>query len=632
MSGIVGLFSRDGAFANSALLQDLTASLAFRGPDGQAIWVEGQAGLGHTRFLAASRSKDDRQPCMLDERLWITADIRLDYREELIGRLRERGRHRLDDPSDAELVLYAYDTWGDDCLQYLLGDFAFVLWDKPRRRLFGAVDHFRIKSLYYSQAPNGFVVSNTLECVRRHPAVSDRLNETALGDFLLFECYQDQSVTIYADVQRLPPAHYMTWEKGQVRVARYWSLPVENPDPASACDRLDQFDELLTQAVKDRLHGTGIGIFMSGGLDSPMLAAKAQSLLAASGSAEPLQAFTVVFDHLIPDQERYYSGLVTKALGIRQHIETGDEFELFAGVAGRDWRSPEPINFPRWEWYVRHLHRVAAISPVVFTGTDGEAPLSTSLPYHWARLLQSGRLGRFLRDSAWYMATQRRLPGVGVRSSLRRLFKAEPHKPVPPPLPAWLNPEFSKRVGLSDRWAAMSVSNSPVTPRGRAFRSLAAPHFGTIFDLFDAGWTGCPVELRHPLMDVRLLSFLLRLPAIPWCINKELFRRWLRPRLPPEVCRRPKTYLLEEPVRVKLQKQAVPLEKSVAFQTESCYYVNPRAIGSLRWDLHHSGYNVWLRPFSLDYWLKRRTEEESQYEPKRPEPDQRFQAASDEML
>jgi len=436
MSGIVGLVSRDDAVASRDLLQDLTRSLEFRGPDGPAHWTQGPAGLGHTRFLAACCSNTEHQPCALDQRLWITADIRLDDRDELIGRLRDRGCRQLEHSSDAELVMHAYDAWGDDCLRHLLGDFAFILWDKPRRRLFAAVDHFRVKLLYYSQVPDGLILSNTLECVRRHPAVSNRLNEIALGDFLLFEAYQDQNVTIYADVQRLPPAHFLTWENGKLRVARYWSLPEENPDPAPVGDRLEQFDHLLSRAVNDRLHSPGLGIFLSGGLDSPLVAAKAQELLTAAGLTEPMHAFTVVFDHLIPDEERYYSGLAAQSLGLRQHVEIGDDFDIFAGATGRDWMSPEPINFPRWEWYVRHMRKVAAVSPVVFTGTDGEAPLSTSLPFHWKTLVQTGRIGRLMRDSVWYLAARRRLPGVGVRSWLRRLFQGEPLQPEPPPLPA----------------------------------------------------------------------------------------------------------------------------------------------------------------------------------------------------
>src|SRR5258708_6781046 len=119
MSGIVGLFGRDGGNVDRPLLEALTASLEFRGPDGREIWAEGSAGLGHTRVLAASRSPDERQLCTLDDRLCIAADIRLDYRDELIAKINDQGRHCPGNLTDAELVLFAYDTWGDDCLGYL---------------------------------------------------------------------------------------------------------------------------------------------------------------------------------------------------------------------------------------------------------------------------------------------------------------------------------------------------------------------------------------------------------------------------------------------------------------------------------------------------------------------------------
>src|SRR5439155_22927928 len=102
----------------------------------------------------------------------------------------------------AQLILHAYHAWGEQCLDYLLGDFAFGVWDGPRRRLFCAVDHLGVRPFYYALVDGTFVFSNTLDAVGLHPAVSHRLNDTAVGAFLMFGFYQDRDVTVYADVQR----------------------------------------------------------------------------------------------------------------------------------------------------------------------------------------------------------------------------------------------------------------------------------------------------------------------------------------------------------------------------------------------------------------------------------------------
>ena len=112
----------------------------------------------------------------------------------------------------------------------------------------------------------------------------------------------------------------------------------------------------------------------------------------------------------------------------------------------------------------------------------------------------------------------------------------------PPSFPEWLNPEFCNRAGLRERWETFNIAYETSTPRGRPFWDYATPYVAQLFDVFDAGWTGVPVEFRHPLMDVRLVTFLLNLPAVPWCVQKELFRQLrLKSRVPPAVYRRPKT-------------------------------------------------------------------------------------------
>src|SRR5712692_2905652 len=207
MSGIVGILNLDGAPVDRLLLRQLTDSMAYRGPDAQYTWAEGPVGFGHAMLRTTTESMREKQPCSLDGQVWITADVRVDSRADLIRKLEARVRESLEDATDAALILHAYHAWGEDCVRHLLGDFAFAIWDGPRRRLFCARDHFGIKPFYYASAGKCLLFSNTLDCLREHPAVSDRLNDLAIADFLLFDSNRDPGATTFADIERIPPAH-----------------------------------------------------------------------------------------------------------------------------------------------------------------------------------------------------------------------------------------------------------------------------------------------------------------------------------------------------------------------------------------------------------------------------------------
>ena len=147
--------------------------LSFRGPYARDTWTSGPVGMGHTLLRVSRSSVNERQPFTLDGQFSIVADARLDSRSELRERLMAAGRDVRRVAFDAELILHAYALWGEDCVLHLRGDFSFAIWDAQRRTLFCARDHFGIRPFYYAEAEDYFVCSNTLDCVRLHPSVSD---------------------------------------------------------------------------------------------------------------------------------------------------------------------------------------------------------------------------------------------------------------------------------------------------------------------------------------------------------------------------------------------------------------------------------------------------------------------------
>src|ERR1700680_692421 len=284
MSGIVGIVQFDGLAVESKVLRKLTDFLVFRGPDAQQTWIKDNVGLAYTLFKTTEESERDSQPLTLDGKTWIVADARIDSRGELFAALKAAGEIDIV-PSgwtDAELILHAYRAWGLDCVEHLLGDFAFGIWDETRQRLFCARDHMGVKPFYYARLGSCVIFSNTLECIRQDPRISDKLNDLAIADFLLFGFNQDSATTSFAEIQRIPRAHTLTWSADGLSVRRYWSLPVDEPIfYKRADDYTDQFHDLLRKCVADRLRTRQVWVFMSGGLDSPTLAATARDLMQA---------------------------------------------------------------------------------------------------------------------------------------------------------------------------------------------------------------------------------------------------------------------------------------------------------------------------------------------------------------
>ena len=270
MSGIVGIYNRDGAPIERAILQSLVDFIAYRGPDAREIWIESSIGLGHTLLRTTKESFSDRQPAGFEDRYWITADARLDSRTDLLAVL-DLSMGGID-PSvpDSDLILRAYAKWGTACVEHLRGDFSFAIWDSCNKQLFCARDQFGIKPFYYASIGSIVIFSNTLDCIRRHPAVSGRLNDLAIADFLLFDMIREQGTTSFADIQRLPPAHTLVCRQDGISLRRYWVLPVSTPiRHKRPTECVEQFRELLDRVVADRLRTNNVGVLMSGGLDSP---------------------------------------------------------------------------------------------------------------------------------------------------------------------------------------------------------------------------------------------------------------------------------------------------------------------------------------------------------------------------
>jgi asparagine synthase (glutamine-hydrolysing) len=600
MSGIVAVLNTDGAPIDDELLARMTRSLAFRGPDRQGVRAMRHVGFGHA-WLNTSGATADPQPLTLDSRQWIVADARVDAREDLVEALAaDTGDEVRTDAPDAELILRAYRAWGEACVARLLGDFAFAIWDEPERRLFCARDQLGVKPLFYAPLARTLIVSNTLDCIRVHPAVSRDLNDAAIADFLLFGANQEPDTSTFQDIRRLPAAHTLTSSNATSTVRRYWTLPVDEPIQfRRAGDYLDRFQELLRGAVRDRLRTSRVGVLMSGGLDSPTLAAVAASVLRERSSDCRVQAITSVYDRLVPDAERHYAGMIAEHLRIPIRYDVRDDETSILDWDRVTIHTPEPVaNPPGAAAAVAFFERTGADARVLLYG---EGP-DNALRYEWraylAHLLARRGAVSVARTLARELVAHPRVP---LWSSIRPVARAvgEGYR-WRTEFPAWIDDGFSARCACRERWDAQRRPLHAVHPvRPVGYRGFDAIRWQPLFEDCDVSGAFGRCEIRHPFLDLRLLRYMLALPVMPWCRNKLIIRESMRAALPREVLRRRKAAVRVSPDFARVRASGLP---RITPSPDLLKYVNPCKIPSA--PAREAELRAALRPLGLNYWLR----------------------------
>jgi asparagine synthase (glutamine-hydrolysing) len=313
MCGIAGIFHYQDFQrpVDRDLLLATTRTLAHRGPDGEGIWSEGPAGLGHRRLSILDLSDAASQP-MTDEtnRFVITFNGEI-YNFQELRSLLERSGHRFRSTGDTEVVLTGYKEWGRDVVQRISGIYAFAIWDSTDKTLFLARDPLGVKPLFYSLAGDSFRFGSEIKALLRDPAVDRRFNFVGLDAFLTFG-YTPAPRTGFESVSQLQPGHTALVSGRGVEFQRFWQSPyTESEIDLSPAEAESEFTALLDRITGSQMiSDVGVGAFLSGGLDS---AAIVRSMIGAD--AGPVRAFGVGLDwHAFNEIDR--ARQTAQALGV----------------------------------------------------------------------------------------------------------------------------------------------------------------------------------------------------------------------------------------------------------------------------------------------------------------------------
>ncbi len=340
MCGIAGILNVHEEPVAVGILRRMVSMLQHRGPDATGISAHGHVGLGHTR-LSIIDIEGGRQPMKnADGSLEVVFNGEIFNYVELQKELEEKG-HRFATRSDTEVILHMYEEFGEECVTRMNGQWAFAIWDAPRRRLFLSRDRMGVRPLFYSDSGREFLFASEIKAIFAHPAVSRQLDFEALDEiFTFWHCIPPR--TAFVGVNELPPGYNATVSNGRMSLRKYWEL--EYPDQPREADQItkEEYGERLLSLLKDatriRLRAdVPVGAYLSGGLDSTLVAALARQCV-----NDRLKTFSVRFDDDEFDEGRYQQESIRHLGTEHQDIQCRDADigRIFPDVI---WHTEKPI-------------------------------------------------------------------------------------------------------------------------------------------------------------------------------------------------------------------------------------------------------------------------------------------------
>ena len=604
MSGFVAIFNIDGEPVEKTILAVLMERLYYRGPDKQDSWVHGSVGLGQTLLCISPEEYENPCPPLTIDNVTIIGDVRVDSRWELVSLLIAAGQAVTDDMTDIELVLKSYLSWGEALQNYVLGQYACAIWDARFGRLLAFRDHFGQQSVYYARVKNTLLISNELTALRLHPAVSSKLNDQAIGDFMMFGSIVaiEKTFTAFADIRRLSGGHVLSIDRaGQMSIQRRWTLPTDQPMLRYKREEeyTEQFRSLLRTAVKDRMRADKIVVLMSGGMDSTSIAAMARNLIQEGEVNVQLTAVTTAYERVHPDDELHYAELAAKKLGVPLHVFNGDNYPLVDPLPALS----EPTETYEAGFYDDVSRLVWSKGRISLYGEAADALFRHEQLFDVLRrfpLTQALSIYRWLWQ---YLGKRPKLDGIALALNPHNCRQHRFYRSFS--FPQWVNLDFASSTKLRERWELgweMRISSEHKL-HAFAYSSLTAPDWTTETEYLTVPKDYFPSFVVMPFLDLRLVNFMLALPPEPWFRNKYLERRAMRNDLPEEVLQRAKkplgtilSSLLKQPGAAWVNSWEADPELNV--------YLRRDVVPDVYGDVLPSESYINMRPLLLNNWLK----------------------------
>jgi asparagine synthase (glutamine-hydrolysing) len=562
MSAVTGLYYFNKEPISVERSRNLMKALEHFPADDIQTWQKENLFFGcHAQWITPE-SIGERLPYYdQDRKLVITADAIIDNRSELFDRLQVETRKRKL-ITDSELILLSYHKWGEDAPKYLIGDFAFMIWDERKCKLFGARDFSGGRTLYFYRNQKCFAFCTTIQPLFTLPFVKKQLNEQWLAEFLAISAVVDTvdvSITPYLNIEQLPPAHSISVSGSEIRLNRYCTLlPEKTLKLKSDEEYVEAFQDVFKEAVRARMRTfREVGSHLSGGLDSGSVVSFAAEQL----SLEKKQLHTFSYippkdfkdftpKHLIADERPFIKLTVDHIGSIKDHYLDFNDRDPFSEIDDFLKVMEMPYKFFENSFWLKGMFEKAAEEDigVLLNGGRGNLTISwgSALDYY-SLLLKKFRWAKLLRELDQYCKNVggprlRRLPIIAriAFPAISKIFSAREAGNHP----ALINPDFAKRTGIYKKLETYGVkresgwfSNSNVYQQRKmhfkdVFHWNATNTLATKFSLRYSLWE------RDPTNDLRVIRFCLSLPEEQYVrkgLDRALIRRATEKYLPNKV-------------------------------------------------------------------------------------------------
>ena len=558
MCGITGIVDiRGRREPDRALLRRMNDSIAHRGPDGEGEHHEPGVALGHRRLAIIDVATGQQPLYNEDQSVVVVYNGEIYNYQSLIPELQALG-HVFHTKSDTEVIVHAWEAWGEACVERFRGMFAFALWDRNRETLFLARDRLGVKPLFYALLPDGHCVfGSELKAVLLHPGVTRAIDPCAVEEYFAVG-YVAEPRTIYTSVQKLPPAHTLVLRRGEIPPAprEYWDVRFTLDNPIGFGDAMAELDRRLQDSVRLRMISeVPLGAFLSGGVDSSAVVATMARI-----SDAPVNTCSISFDDPAFDETRF-AQMVADRYQTRHYVDqvASDDFDLVDTLAGLyDEPYADSSAIPTYRvCQLARKHVTVALSGDGGDESFGgyrryqlhlmEEKLRSALPLGLRRPV-FGLLGRLYPKADWAPRVLRAkttfeslardsveayLQSVSiVRAPLRgRLFSASMRASLGGYRVDDLFGRHAARAGTDDPLALIQ------------YLDLKTYLVGDINTKVDRASMAHSLEVREPLMDHPLVEWLGTLPSrfkMSGGEGKRLLKKGMEPWLPNDVLYRPK--------------------------------------------------------------------------------------------
>ncbi len=547
MSGIFGIYNRNGKPVDKEIVNTMLEGMSYWQPDDRGTWSYGPVALGHTMLWNTPESKFEQLPNKQGH-VVITMDARLDNREELVKQL-DMSDRPLDQITESDFIVEAYHKWGEECPKYLLGDFAFAIWDEKKQQLFCARDHVGVKQLYFHLTDTLFVFANDLKGLVTHPDITKEINDEAVANYIVYYQLLSTTLTFFKEIEKLPPAHILTVAASGVQKKCYWRLEdaprVSLPDAEAYAGKLR---ELFTPAVYNRIRSAyPVTSHLSGGLDSSTIAVLAARKLREKG--ESLLAFNWVHEPTEDDDPTHYewsnSRTIAEAEGIEHHYVTLTVDKLYNYMRNHAIAYGDTAIF----WYEFPVRKAAQTrgSRTILSGWGGDE-LTT---YHG----QSYYANLFLQGNFWKVCKELRArvykKQKGVKPILsafyhhvlmplvpRKLYCKMPKITCPEPVFPLVKKMFLPVINKELKKSSILTMQPQQTIREHMLAYWQNGHIQSRIESWAAAGLPNRLEYSYPLLDKQIIEFIVGVPAEYFVNNgvgRSLFRSAADGILPDEI-------------------------------------------------------------------------------------------------